>query len=256
MGLDLTAVRDRMLAGIRASTRDALQSVFPPRCIACGEDVGSEFGLCGPCWREMNLITGAVCACCGAPLPGEAEATARCDDCLRAPRPWSRGRAAMLYSGTGRRLILSFKHHDRHDLLRPLSAWLGRAAAPLIEPDMVLAPVPLHRLRLIKRRFNQSAMLAQAIARQAGIACVPDLFIRTRHTPSQEGLNRAERAQNLAGAIAVAPRRAQRILGRHVLIVDDVLTSGATMGAAAEAALAAGAAQVSVVALARVAKDG
>lgn len=244
-----------MLEGIRASGLDIVRAVFPPRCLACGEAVGSEFGLCGPCWREMVLISGLACECCGAPLPGEAESAVLCDDCLTTPRPWARGRAALLYAGTGRRLILNFKHHDRLDLVRPMGAWLHRAAAPLLEPGMVVAPIPLHRLRLIKRRYNQSAMLAQALARHAGLTCYADLFTRTRATPSQEGLSRAERAQNLAGAIAVAPKRARLIAGKHLLIVDDVLTSGATMAAATEAALSAGAAKVSVVALARVAKD-
>jgi predicted amidophosphoribosyltransferase len=241
---------------IRQALRAALHTVFPPRCICCGEAVGSDFGLCGPCWREAKFITGTVCDCCGTPLPGDDAGPVLCDDCMASPRPWSRGRAAFVYGGTGRQLVLQLKHADRLDLVPPLAAMLSRAVAPILQPEMLVAPVPLHRLRLIKRRFNQSAMLAQSLARRNRLICLPDLFLRPRATPSLEGLGRAERRATLLGAIAVNPKRAARITGRHLLLVDDVLTSGATLEATAEAALAAGAAQVSVAVLARVARDG
>ena len=238
-----------------------MHTVFPPRCICCGEAVGTDYGLCGPCWRETRFITDLVCDCCGAPLPGEAESgddatPLLCDDCLAAPRPWSRGRAAFLYGGTGRQLVLALKHGDRLDLVPPLGAMLARAVQPILVPGMVVAPVPLHRNRLIRRMFNQSALLAQNLARREGLTCLPDLFVRHRATGSQEGLGREDRFRNLEGAIGVRPRHGARIAGRHLLIVDDVLTSGATMAATAEAALQAGAAKVSVAVLARVARDG
>ncbi|MBZ4020889.1 amidophosphoribosyltransferase [Rhodobacter sp. TJ_12] len=232
-----------------------LHTVFPPRCICCGEAVGTDHGLCGPCWREMRFITGTICDCCGAPLPGISENIVHCDDCLGTPRPWARGRAAFLYSGTGRALVLAFKHADRLDLVPSLGDMLARAAQPILEPGMVVAPVPLHRLRMVRRMFNQSALLAQTMARTQRLPCLPDLFERRRATPSQEGHSRTERHDNLAGAIRLRPRYAPKIKGRHILVVDDVLTSGATLDACAEAALAAGAAQVSVAVLARVAKE-
>lgn len=234
----------------------ALHLVFSPRCIACGEAVGNDFGLCGACWRDTPFLTGLVCDQCGTPLPGEDEGAAECcDDCLTLARPWGRGRAALAYDGTARRLILALKHGDRLDLVPPLAGWLHRAAGPILAPDMLVAPVPLHRFRLIKRNYNQSALLARALARRAGLEDCPDLLRRTRATPSQDGRSREERFANLDGAIAVAPQRAGRVAGRHVLLVDDVMTSGATFAAAAEACLAAGASAVSVLALARVAKD-
>ncbi|MFT3690572.1 ComF family protein [Paenirhodobacter sp.] len=231
-----------------------LHVLFPPRCIGCGAPVGTDFGLCGECWRETGFITGLACDCCGAPLPGEDD-SAICDECLHTPRPWKRGRAAIRYAGTGRKLVLAFKHGDRLDLARPLGEWLARAVAPIIEEGMVVAPVPLHRLRLLKRRYNQSALLARQIGRSARIPHIPDLFERIRATPSQEGKDREERFANLSGALRVNPRRVPEILGRPVLIVDDVLTSGATLAAATEAALAAGASHVHVAALARVSRD-
>lgn len=256
MGLDLTALRGAMLAGIRSSTAGLVQTVFPPRCIACGEAVSSDFGLCGACWRDTQFIAGLRCECCGAPLPGdgEGEGAQRCDDCLAQPRNWSRGRAAFVYGGAGRQMVLALKHGDRLDLVGPMGQWLAQAAGPLLEPGMVIAPIPLHRLRLIKRKFNQSALLSQQVAKRAGLEHIPDLFERPRATPSQEGRSREERFANLEGAIRVTPRRAEAIRGRDLLIVDDVMTSGATFAAATEAALAAGARRINVLALARVAK--
>lgn len=252
---ETTAVRSGIPAAIRTAASAGLQLLFPPRCIACGETVAADFGLCGACWAETHFLTGLCCDSCGAPLPGDEEGAVICDDCQAHPRPWTRGRAAIGYSGTGRDLILKFKHSDRLDLKRPFGTWIARAAADLIGAETVIAPIPLHRLRLIRRRYNQSALLAQEIARLSGRPCIPDLFRRTRATPPQKGLDRAARAANVAGAIVLDPRRAGAIAGRPLLIVDDVMTSGATLAAATEAALAAGAARVDVVTLARAAKD-
>lgn len=234
----------------------ALRLIFPPACIACGARVDSDFGLCPDCWPEVRFLTGLVCDACGAPLPGEEGGGAvQCDDCLASPRPWARGRSAVLYAGRGRDLILQFKHGDRLDLARPMAGWLARAGAPLLAPDMLIAPVPLHWRRFFTRRYNQSALLARALARATGQEDCPDLLVRHRATASQEGRTREERAANLAGALSVNRRQRERIKGRAVLIVDDVMTSGATFAEATRACLQAGALSVSVLALARVAKD-
>lgn len=244
-----------MPAALDAVLRNLVQSMFPPRCIGCGGTVGTDFGLCPSCWGETPFIAGLVCESCGAPLPGEDDRAVHCDDCRAYPPPWSRGRAAIRYGGVGRKLILGLKHGDQLDLARPLADWLGRAAVPLLEPGLLVAPVPLHRMRLIKRRFNQSALLGQMMARKAGLEFCADLFLRPRATPSQEGKTREERFDNMAGAIVVNPKRADLLRGRAVLLVDDVMTSGATFAATTQAALEGGATKVMVVALARVAKD-
>lgn len=176
-----------------------------------------------------------------------------CDDCLRIARPWRAGRTAMLYAGTGRRAVLALKHGDRMDLAGPAAAWLSRAAVPLVRPGMVVVPVPLHWLRLARRRYNQSALLSAALARLAGLSHCPDALVRHRRTPSQEGRGRDERFSNLAGAITVHPRRRALVEGRPVLVVDDVMTSGATFAAAALALREGGAGDVFVLSLARVA---
>lgn len=235
----------------------ALHLIYPPQCLTCDALVTTDFGLCGHCWRETPFVTGLVCDHCGVPLPGEDSGQPEhCDDCLTIARPWSQGRAAMLYKDNARRMVLALKHGDRLDLARPAAGWMLRAAQPMLVPGMLVAPIPLHWLRLIKRRYNQAALLSGALAKMAGLDHCPDLLIRQRYTGSQEGRDRDSRFANLAAALTVHPRRANRVEGRHILLVDDVMTSGATFAAAAEACIAAGASGVSVLALARVAKDG
>lgn len=233
-----------------------LHLVYPPQCLGCSELVTSDFGLCGRCWRETPFIAGLVCDSCGLPLPGEDPGhPVHCDDCLTVARPWVQGRAALLYKDNARRMVLQLKHGDRLDLAKPAGAWLLRAARPILRQDMLIAPVPLHWFRLFRRKYNQSALLAASLARLAGLEHCPDLLLRKRATPSQEGRDRQARFENLEGAIRAHPGRMGKLAGRHVLLVDDVMTSGATMGVCADACIAAGAAQVSVLVLARVAKD-
>ena len=235
--------------------QNLIAAVYPPHCLACAEVVGSEGALCPACWREATFLSGTRCDACGAPLPGEPdEAGCLCDDCLATPRPWSRGRAALAYSGTGRRLALSLKSADRTDLPGAAAGWMAQAGRDLIEPGMLVAPVPLHRFRLFRRRYNQSALLAAALARAERLEHCPDLLLRRRATPSQDGRSTEARFANVDGAIALHPRRRARLDGRPVLLVDDVMTSGATLAAAAEACRAGGAADVRVLALARVLK--
>lgn len=244
------------LKGIIPAMQSAVRLVLPAQCLGCGGLVAEEFGLCADCWRDTPFIAGLVCDTCGVPLPGTDEGKPEhCDDCLTLVRPWSRGRAALVYKDKGRGLVLGLKHGDRLDLARPAANWMLRAAAPILRPDMLLAPVPLHWIRFLKRRFNQSALLSRAIARATGMDHCPDLLQRPRRTRSQDGRDRDGRFANLSGAIRAHPGRAARIEGRHILLIDDVMTSGATLGAAADACRAAGASDVSVLILARVAKD-
>lgn len=234
----------------------ALHLIYPPQCISCDALVTTDFGLCGTCWRDTPFIGGLVCDQCGVPLAGEDPGHAlRCDDCMTIARPWSQGRAALLYRDNGRRIVLSLKHGDRLDLARPAAAWLMRAAEPMLTPGMLVAPVPLHWMRLFKRRYNQAALLSAALAQLASLRHCPDLLIRQRSTGSQEGRDRDGRFRNLHDSISLRKRHASLVEERHILLVDDVMTSGATLAAASEACLAAGAKAVSVLVLARVAKD-
>lgn len=234
----------------RALWRNVVHACYPPQCVACAALTDEDLALCGPCWREAGFLSGLVCDACGASLPGEDAGLVHCDDCLRSPRPWSRGRAALPYAGPGRALVLRLKHGDRPDLAPALGLWLARAAAPLLVPGQVLVPVPLHWTRLLSRRYNQAALLAHAAGRALGLPVLPDALGRSRRTPSMGHLGRAARADAMAAAIR--PRRA---LGGPVLLIDDVMTSGATLAAAAEAATEAGATDVRVLVVARAQRE-
>ena len=240
--------------------KGALRLFYPPQCLSCGEGVGQEGALCPICWREAQFITGLCCDRCGVPLPddGTGLTTAPdtlCDACLMTPRPWRQARAALVYGGTGRSLVLALKHGDRPDLAPALAGWMSRAAAPLIRPGMAVVPVPIHWRRLMRRKYNQSELLAAHLGTLRGLDHLPELLVRDRHTESQDHRGVADRHANVAGAIRVSPRRAAQVRGRAVLLVDDVMTSGATLGEAARALTAAGSGPVAAVVLARAVRN-
>lgn len=241
-----------LLSGLQTG----LDAVYPARCLTCGSIVDGDFGLCGACWRDTAFIGGTICDSCGVPLPGADEGDdAHCDKCMENPPPWSKGRAAMLYRDTGRKLVLALKHGDRQEIAHPAGLWMSNAVADIVTQNTLIAPVPLHWLRMIKRRFNQSALLAKALSNRVERPWSPDLLQRFRRTQTLEGLGREDRIAAVENAIRVHPMRRHRLIGRPVLLVDDVMTSGATLAACTRACLDAGSGPVNVVTLARVAKD-
>ena len=222
-----------------AQLQTAVAVIYPPRCITCGDLVESDFGLCGTCWRDTAFLGGAICNCCSVPLtPGGQGDVHYCDACMLAPKPWVQGRAALLYRDTGRKIVLGLKHGDRQEMARPAGLW-----------------VPLHWMRLLKRRYNQSALLAKFVAGNLGLAWCPDALVRVRRTVSLEGLSRQQRFDTLENAIQPHRRRGALLKGRPVLLIDDVMTSGATLMACTRACLDAGSGEVRVLTLARAAKD-
>jgi ComF family protein len=234
----------------------AVSLIYPPRCLCCGGQVDSDFGLCGTCWKDTPFIGGSICDLCGSPLPGDDHGDLlKCDDCMRTPRPWAKGRAALLYRNNAKRLVLALKHGDRQEIAEPAALWMSRVIEDLPLENALIVPIPLHWMRLLKRRYNQSALLAQALGRHIGLSVCPDMLQRQRRTQSMDGLTREVRFTSVKGAIRAHPRRRHRIAGRPVLLVDDVMTSGATLSSATDACLAAGSGPVYVVTLARVTKD-
>ncbi len=235
--------------------RGALALVYPPRCLLCGGLVESDHGLCGPCWRDTPFLGGLCCDLCAAPLPGHSQQAEICDNCRAEGRPWAHGSAALLYRDNGRKLVLMLKHGDRHDIARPAAVWMARRLQGCVPKDALVVPVPLHLRRHLRRRYNQSALLGVALSGLLGLQHVPDALLRRRATPSLDGKGRDARSATLEGAIIADPRNRVPLRGRNVLLVDDVMTSGATLSAASLACKEAGAAQVVVSVLARVAKD-
>ena len=231
--------------------------LYPPQCAGCAELTDAPHGLCPACWGDASFISGAICDCCGAPIPiTVAGRVTICQGCISAPPGWDRGRAALLYEGTGRRVVLSLKHGDRLDLVRPLATWMRRAGQELIDEADIIAPVPLHWSRLLKRRFNQSAELARRIGIDLRAHQIPDLLSRPRPTKAQEGMTREVRFQTQSGAIDVSKRYRQAVRGQNILLIDDVMTSGATLSNCTAALRAAGAETVNVLVAARVAREG
>lgn len=241
---------------LQTKLRSALRLIYPPRCSLCGGLVDSDFGLCGPCWRDTPVISGTTCDLCGVPLPGESVGgIERCDDCLRIARPWTRGRAALVYRDNARRIVLALKHGDRHDLVPLAATFMAGIISRDLPPDAIFVPVPLHWTRMIKRRFNQAALLAQAVARRTGHDWCPDALLRRKQTRSLDGLSADARFATLQSAIIPHRSRVQKLAGRTVVLVDDVMTSGATLAAAAEACVNAQARDVQTLVLARAARD-
>ena len=241
---------------LRQMLGDAIDLIYPPRCIACENATETPQGLCGRCWRDTHFFTGSVCDICGVAVPTAADHPGRviCDSCTHAPPAWDKGRTAIAYEDVGRRVVLAFKHGDRLDMCGVLAQWMARSARSLHAEGAIIAPVPLHWRRLIRRKYNQSAELARAIAPEIGAEFVPDLLIRTRHTAPQSG-TRDERHAAMRDAIKVAPKHNRMVKGRPVLIVDDVMTSGATLSACTEALRPCAPRTVMALALARVARD-
>ena len=252
---------------LRPAARLALDALLPPQCLSCAELVSEPGALCAACWARLRFIATPLCRICGWPFetdPTMGDSTAAedinaappadlvCGACLREPPSYDRARSVLAYDEASRGLILGFKHADRTHAAPAFARWLARAGGELLITADVIVPVPLHWSRLLARRYNQAALLGIGLAKLTGKTSVPDLLIRRRRTPSQGHLSRSERLRNVAGAFAVRPSRLAQLRGRRILLVDDVLTTGATVSACAGVLRRAGAASIDVLTLARV----
>ncbi|MBY9066393.1 ComF family protein [Hyphomonas sp. WL0036] len=235
--------------------RQARDFLWPPRSLISG-DRGEGAGPLKPEeFQKIRFLTDPVCNWCGVPLDYDIGPEAECPACIARPPRWDRARAAFVYDEVSRRPVLDLKRAGRRDGLEILAGWMARSGSQLLEEADLIVPVPLHYTRLIKRGFNQSAWLAQAVGKGTGRRVCVDALKRTRRTPSQAGLSNRARRRNVTGAFDVRASRHKLVEGKRILLIDDVLTTGATLNACVRALKRAGARQIDVLVLARVVRE-
>jgi ComF family protein len=241
--------------GLVQAVAPVVDLVFPPRCPLCGEGVAAQGGLCAGCWGELAIPGEPACTLCNRPFGNGVAAGLICPPCLAEPPRHDGIAAATLYNDASRKLVLAFKH-GRRIALAQMMAQLMAAKLAAIDGEWLVVPVPLHRWRLWRRGYNQSALLAREVARQRGAKLEVDLLARRKPTPTLGGLGAKARTRALSGAIAVNTGRHHLLKGRRVVLVDDVLTSGATSAACVSALKRAGAEKVVIACFARVLREG
>lgn len=240
-----------MAEQVGGSGRALLDIAFPPRCPSCHVPVGALHNFCTDCFGKLRMIATPMCGCCGIPFTIPIEG--HCPECLAQPPAFSRARAVMVYDGISAPLVSALKFRDQWAGLERYVAMMRAAGSPLLEQAELVIPVPLNWRRLWWRKFNQAALLAYGVA--GPLPVLPAALVRTRRTRPQMRLTRAERLKNVKGAFRVAAAALPHIANKHILLVDDVVTTGATVAACAQALLKAGAKQVDVLALARTVKE-
>ena len=241
-----------LTAKVKQSAGRLVDFILPPRCLGCGGEIARQGDVCAACWRGLTFIDGAMCRCCGLPFELAEVAGMLCGPCLAEPPVFDRSRAALVYDEGSKALVLPFKHADRLDGAPAFARWMARAGHELLAQADIIAAVPLHRWRLLARRYNQAAVLALGLGQISGKPVIPDALIRIKRTPSQGGLNARARRENVRKAFCIHPAHAEAIKDRRVLLIDDVYTTGATLESASACLLEAGAKSVDALALARV----
>jgi ComF family protein len=239
-------------AALRSAAAVVADLVVPPLCLACHRPVSSHDALCAACWSGIDFIRAPLCDRLGIPLPFDIGGTMISAAAAADPPDYERARAVARFDGVMRELVHDFKFRDRHNARRLFGRWLAEAGAELLADADLVMPVPLTRVRLATRRFNQGALLTQEVARLTGRRYEPLALQRIKRTPSQVGLTRDQRRENVAGAFAVDGAAKPTLAGAKVVLIDDVITTGATARACARVLKRAGAARVDVLALAMV----
>lgn len=232
-----------------------LNIILPPRCAGSGVVVDAP-GMVSPAfWSQLSFIDNPFCETCGVPFGFGSTVGTICAACIDEEPEFTRARSAVVYNDASRKLVMGFKYGDRLHAVQTFVPWMSRAGEALIAEADIVIPVPLHFRRLWQRRFNQSAILGEMLAKRSGIAFAPDALTRKRYTVKQKGLSRKERHANVRGAFAVQEKAKEQLRGKNVLLVDDVFTSGATLNECARVLKKAGMAQVYVLTIARVTRD-
>lgn len=236
---------------LRTISRRGLNILLPARCIGCGVNVEQAGALCVECWGKIQFISKPSCFKCGTPFPYHMGDNAICGGCMESPPLYDRAVSAFLYDDASRKLITRFKYGDQIHSARTLTEFMFRAGQDFLWQGDVIVPVPLHPIRLLKRRYNQSALLAQILSHQSDVPYNPSALVRSRHIPPQASLQRNKRQKNVKGAFDVPVKQQEYINGKIILLVDDVVTTGATLNECARVLKKAGAAKVFVLTLAK-----
>ena len=242
----------QIAAALRMPFRMMLDVGLPPLCPSCRDPVGDGTGLCAPCWSKLSPIERPFCERLGIPFTYDPGPGILSMQAIADPPAYTRARAAVRYDEIARTMVHALKYGDRLDLAPVMARWMARAGTEVLQDAEVVVPVPLHWKRMWARRFNQSAALAKLVAGPLGIPVSHTALKRVKATPQQVGLPKSERAANVQGAFRIEPANRSEIARRHVVLVDDVLTSGATVDACARVLLRGGARQVDVLVFARV----
>ena len=245
----------RASSALSAVLRAAADLVVPPLCLNCRRPLGTHDAVCAACWRQLRFIRAPLCDRLGIPLPYDTGGPTLSAGALANPPDWDRARAVAQFGPVMRDMIHAFKYADRHDARHLFGRWLIGAGAELLADADLIVPVPMHRWRLLGRKFNQAALLSGEISRLAGVPWDPLVIERVKSTPAQVGLTAAERRKSLAGALRVPVAAKPRIAGRKLVLIDDVMTTGATAAACARVLRRAGAERIDVLALALVTDD-
>lgn len=228
-----------------------LDFLFPPQCLSCRSTVPANGTLCLECWQKVRFITDPMCAHCGLPFEFALGKDALCGECLRDAPPYAHARSIFRYDENSRTLVTKLKYADQAQLAAVYGTWLHNFGKDVISGCDAIVPVPLHYWRFIGRRYNQSALLAYALKKRSGLPVLPDALLRTRATKPQPGLTRKQRRDNVKGAFAVPARYRPAIQGKTLLLVDDVMTTSATISECTQTLLDAGASKINVLTLAR-----
>lgn len=235
--------------------RTVADLLFPPECLTCRTLVADPGLLCSACWERIHFIAGPVCVQCGTPFELDLGPETTCAVCIASPPKYDQARSVMIYDDASKQLVLAFKYRDRLDGARSYATWMLRAAAPLLDKADVIVPVPMHHWRRISRKYNQAAVLAQSLGTLSGKPVWPMVLRQTRATHGQKGLSGTARRRSVAGAFEIRDSSKAQIRGKRVLLIDDVLTTGATVDACAGVLRRAGASGVDVATLARVVRE-
>lgn len=238
-------------AKIKPVANRLLDIIYPPRCIMCMGNVHENGNICATCWGDVNFISDPQCELCGFPFDFDTQIELICAGCMKEKPRFAKARAVFLYDDASRKMITSFKYNDRTENRTAYARWMARVGADMLKDADILVPVPIHFGKLFLRKYNQAGILAQELVKISGGRCILNALIRKRYTKTQAGFNRNLRFKNIKGAFAVNQKHLSKLQNKKILLIDDVITTGATAEECTKILLKAGVAKVEVLTLAK-----